>query len=175
MCIKPCKSVYSPSLLCLFQKGAVCDFCEAWVCHSRKCLSTHACICPLTDADCIECDRGVWDHGKWPVRTSASLHPFHLDSNWPAIFSRLHQEDEFSAVPSVITSYARTTNLSTKQVAKFCRQKHSNVSLLFCFLTAQCLLAAGWMNQKVTVCFFSSDLKVFPVIDWGSIPVSAAR
>ena len=45
-------------------KGAVCDFCEAWVCHGRKCLSTHACICPLTDAECIECDRNVWEHGK---------------------------------------------------------------------------------------------------------------
>ncbi|CAL8331452.1 unnamed protein product [Lota lota] len=44
--------------------GAVCDFCEAWVCHGRKCLSTHACICPLTDAECIECDRNVWEHGK---------------------------------------------------------------------------------------------------------------
>ena len=30
--------------------GAVCDFCEAWVCHGKKCLSTHACNCPLRDA-----------------------------------------------------------------------------------------------------------------------------
>uniref|UniRef100_A0A8C7IEH9 Zinc finger protein 330 n=1 Tax=Oncorhynchus kisutch TaxID=8019 RepID=A0A8C7IEH9_ONCKI len=44
--------------------GAVCDFCEAWVCHGRKCLSTHACTCPLMDADCIECERCVWDHGN---------------------------------------------------------------------------------------------------------------
>lgn len=43
--------------------GAVCDFCEAWVCHGRKCLTTHACACPLTDAECIECQRAVWDHG----------------------------------------------------------------------------------------------------------------
>ncbi|XP_017783220.1 PREDICTED: zinc finger protein 330 homolog [Nicrophorus vespilloides] len=43
--------------------GAICDFCEAWVCHSRKCLQTHACTCPLQDAVCIECERGVWDHG----------------------------------------------------------------------------------------------------------------
>ncbi|GIX83884.1 zinc finger protein 330 homolog [Caerostris extrusa] len=43
--------------------GAICDFCEAWVCHGRKCLSTHACNCPLQDAQCIECQRGVWDHG----------------------------------------------------------------------------------------------------------------
>ncbi|XP_055077865.1 zinc finger protein 330 isoform X2 [Periophthalmus magnuspinnatus] len=50
--------------------GAVCDFCEAWVCHSRKCLSTHACACPLVDADCIECDRGVWDHGGRIFRCS---------------------------------------------------------------------------------------------------------
>uniref|UniRef100_A0A674NX25 Zinc finger protein 330 n=1 Tax=Takifugu rubripes TaxID=31033 RepID=A0A674NX25_TAKRU len=50
--------------------GAVCDFCEAWVCHSRKCLSTHACVCPLTDADCIECDRSVWDHGGRIFRCS---------------------------------------------------------------------------------------------------------
>ncbi|XP_059085992.1 zinc finger protein 330 homolog [Tigriopus californicus] len=43
--------------------GAVCDFCEAWVCHGRKCLSTHACTCVMQSAVCIECERGVWDHG----------------------------------------------------------------------------------------------------------------
>lgn len=50
--------------------GAVCDFCEAWVCHGRKCLSTHACTCPLSDADCIECDRSVWEHGGRIFRCS---------------------------------------------------------------------------------------------------------
>ncbi|PAA54072.1 hypothetical protein BOX15_Mlig013688g1, partial [Macrostomum lignano] len=43
--------------------GAICDFCEAWVCHGRKCLATHACACPLRDAECAECQRGVWEHG----------------------------------------------------------------------------------------------------------------
>ncbi|CAH1733708.1 unnamed protein product [Chironomus riparius] len=43
--------------------GAVCDFCEAFVCHGRKCLTTHACSCPLRDAVCIECDRDVYSHG----------------------------------------------------------------------------------------------------------------
>ncbi|XP_061717465.1 zinc finger protein 330 homolog [Cydia pomonella] len=43
--------------------GAICDFCEAWVCHGRKCLTAHACTCPLTDAVCLECERGVWEHG----------------------------------------------------------------------------------------------------------------
>lgn len=43
--------------------GAICDFCEAWVCHSKKCLQTHACTCPLADAECHECKRGVWEHG----------------------------------------------------------------------------------------------------------------
>ncbi|XP_071041073.1 zinc finger protein 330 homolog [Parasteatoda tepidariorum] len=43
--------------------GAICDFCEAWVCHGKKCLTTHACNCPLQDALCAECQRGVWDHG----------------------------------------------------------------------------------------------------------------
>lgn len=27
--------------------GAICDFCEAWICHGRKCLQSHACSCPL--------------------------------------------------------------------------------------------------------------------------------
>lgn len=27
--------------------GAICDFCEAFVCHGRKCLQSHACTCPL--------------------------------------------------------------------------------------------------------------------------------
>ncbi|XP_014086410.1 zinc finger protein 330 homolog [Bactrocera oleae] len=43
--------------------GAICDFCEAWVCHGRKCLQTHACTCPLQNAICLECERGVWEHG----------------------------------------------------------------------------------------------------------------
>ncbi|KAI2668133.1 Zinc finger protein 330 [Labeo rohita] len=50
--------------------GAICDFCEAWVCHGRKCLSTHACSCPLSEADCIECDRSVWEHGGRIFRCS---------------------------------------------------------------------------------------------------------
>ncbi|WAQ98247.1 ZN330-like protein [Mya arenaria] len=45
------------------QYGAICDFCEAWVCHGKKCLTTHACICPLTDAVCMECQRSVLDQG----------------------------------------------------------------------------------------------------------------
>ncbi|XP_022086224.1 zinc finger protein 330 homolog [Acanthaster planci] len=43
--------------------GAICDFCEAFICHGRKCLTTHACECPLADLECKECERGVWDHG----------------------------------------------------------------------------------------------------------------
>ncbi|XP_065655620.1 zinc finger protein 330 homolog isoform X3 [Hydra vulgaris] len=43
--------------------GAICDHCEAWVCHGKKCLTTHACICPLIDASCLECHRGVWSQG----------------------------------------------------------------------------------------------------------------
>ncbi|XP_065900024.1 zinc finger protein 330-like [Dysidea avara] len=43
--------------------GAICDFCEAFICHGRKCLTTHACTCPLIDALCVECDRGTWEHG----------------------------------------------------------------------------------------------------------------
>ena len=56
----------------LWLQGAICDFCEAWVCHGRKCLSTHACACPLTDAECVDCERGVWDHGEW-LHTSDEL------------------------------------------------------------------------------------------------------
>lgn len=51
-----------PYILFTFQ-GAVCDFCEAWVCHGSKCLTTHACTCPLRDAECAECKRCVWDFG----------------------------------------------------------------------------------------------------------------
>ncbi|KAL7645866.1 UNVERIFIED_CONTAM: hypothetical protein RMT77_002763 [Armadillidium vulgare] len=50
--------------------GAICDFCEAWVCHGRKCLQSHACTCPLTDAVCAECERDVWNHGGRIFRCS---------------------------------------------------------------------------------------------------------
>ncbi|CAH8546157.1 unnamed protein product [Schistosoma margrebowiei] len=43
--------------------GAVCDFCEAWICHGEKCLSVHACECPLRDAVCVECERGLYSFG----------------------------------------------------------------------------------------------------------------
>lgn len=59
-CVIKHAGVYSTGLAMV---GAICDFCEAWVCHGRKCLSTHACACPLTEAECVECERGVWEHG----------------------------------------------------------------------------------------------------------------
>ncbi|EDV26474.1 uncharacterized protein TRIADDRAFT_22842 [Trichoplax adhaerens] len=43
--------------------GAICDFCEVFICHSRKCLTTHPCECPLQDVVCISCKRGVWNQG----------------------------------------------------------------------------------------------------------------
>lgn len=43
--------------------GAICDHCEAWICHGKKCLSVHGCLCPLQEAVCAECDRNVWGHG----------------------------------------------------------------------------------------------------------------
>uniref|UniRef100_UPI00398E4EBC zinc finger protein 330 n=1 Tax=Pristiophorus japonicus TaxID=55135 RepID=UPI00398E4EBC len=66
-CVVKHPGVYSTGLAMV---GAVCDFCEAWVCHGRKCLSTHACICPLADADCVECERSVWEHGGRLFRCS---------------------------------------------------------------------------------------------------------
>lgn len=33
------------------------------MCHGKRCLTSHACSCPLMDAVCQECERGVWDHG----------------------------------------------------------------------------------------------------------------
>ncbi|CAH8545443.1 unnamed protein product [Schistosoma curassoni] len=38
--------------------GAVCDFCEAWICHGEKCLSVHACECPLRDAVVLNVSAG---------------------------------------------------------------------------------------------------------------------
>eukprot|EP01130_Rhizamoeba_saxonica_P006923 TRINITY_DN2778_c0_g2_i1.p1 TRINITY_DN2778_c0_g2~~TRINITY_DN2778_c0_g2_i1.p1 ORF type:complete len:279 (-),score=49.01 TRINITY_DN2778_c0_g2_i1:6-842(-) len=43
--------------------GAICDICEAWICHSKKCILKHTCPCPLEGAVCIECEREIWDHG----------------------------------------------------------------------------------------------------------------
>lgn len=59
-CIIKHGSVFTTGLAMV---GAVCDHCEAWICHGRKCLSVHGCACPLQDAVCAECERGVWDHG----------------------------------------------------------------------------------------------------------------
>eukprot|EP01066_Platyproteum_vivax_P020117 Platyproteum_vivax@DN7925_c0_g1_i1.p1 len=47
--------------------GAICDFCECIVCHSKRCLESHACSCALKVNDapavCYECNRSVWQHG----------------------------------------------------------------------------------------------------------------
>ena len=56
-------------------QGAICDFCEAFICHSRKCLTTHACECALRDGECIECERGVWDHGEQSAVPEKNPHP----------------------------------------------------------------------------------------------------
>ena len=40
--------------------GAICDFCEAWVCHSRRCLSEHACGCPCRKVSGVG-QRGCWE------------------------------------------------------------------------------------------------------------------
>eukprot|EP01006_Ploeotia_vitrea_P033456 TRINITY_DN65549_c9_g11_i1.p2 TRINITY_DN65549_c9_g11~~TRINITY_DN65549_c9_g11_i1.p2 ORF type:complete len:494 (-),score=238.44 TRINITY_DN65549_c9_g11_i1:92-1573(-) len=40
--------------------GAICDWCEVFVCHSRKCIKQHGCPgCPLDGAVCKECNRAV--------------------------------------------------------------------------------------------------------------------
>ena len=64
--------------------GAICDFCEAWVCHSRKCITTHGCPCPLADVLCVECSRDVYSVGgrfyrccrcaKWLCEDDQMLH-----------------------------------------------------------------------------------------------------
>ncbi|GMT23886.1 hypothetical protein PFISCL1PPCAC_15183, partial [Pristionchus fissidentatus] len=58
----------------LAMAGAICDFCEAFVCHGRKCLTTHACSCPLRDAECYSCKRGIWELGGRFYRCSFCGH-----------------------------------------------------------------------------------------------------
>ena len=41
------KAVSTIQLVGMAMVGAICDFCEAWVCHGRKCLASHACSCAL--------------------------------------------------------------------------------------------------------------------------------
>ena len=50
--------------------GAICDYCEAWICHGKKCLEIHGCACPLIDNQCCECKRTVWEHGGRMFRCS---------------------------------------------------------------------------------------------------------
>lgn len=65
-CILQIVECYSPSCTYRFLfplQGAICDFCEAWVCHGLTCLQTHACSCPLQDSACVECHRDISEHG----------------------------------------------------------------------------------------------------------------
>eukprot|EP01083_Nonionella_stella_P065862 172934_1 len=54
--------------------GAICDFCLAWVCHSKKCIVDHSCPCPLADASCIECGRGVENNGGRYYKCATCYH-----------------------------------------------------------------------------------------------------
>lgn len=54
-------------------QGAICDFCEAWVCHGRRCLTSHACTCPLADAVCLECERGRYGVTGWQAGAYSAL------------------------------------------------------------------------------------------------------
>ncbi|XP_064104001.1 zinc finger protein 330 homolog [Macrobrachium nipponense] len=69
--------------------GAICDFCEAWVCHARKCLQTHACTCPLMMQLAMN------------VREMSGV-----------------MVGEFSVVITAKTSYVKMTSLSIKHLAK---------------------------------------------------------
>ena len=50
--------------------GAVCDFCEAWVCHGKKCLQNHACSCALRDAVCIGKEYALKKYDQFALNTS---------------------------------------------------------------------------------------------------------
>ena len=103
-------------LIHLVLQGAVCDFCEAWVCHGRRCLSTHACSCALNDAVCFECQRGVWDHGAllglggWGC-VCVCMFPCVCKCVCVQVVGSF-------AVLTVIPSCVRMTSLSIKQAAR---------------------------------------------------------
>jgi len=101
--------------------GAICDHCEAWICHGRKCLQVHGCACPLQEAVCAECQRSVWDHGILEICYKLYMRHF--------IFSLYYilQEVESTNALSVPVIYAKTTNLSIKLPAKCWKLRRTSV------------------------------------------------
>ena len=79
----------------------------AWVCHGKKCLQNHACNCALRDAECIECQRGVWDHG------GQNIIPV-----WSPLLIILIQVG-YSPAASVSSSCVRMISLSTRPAARY--------------------------------------------------------
>ena len=75
----------------------------SWVFHltrdylSRKCLAQHACACVLREADCIECERGVWDHGGRCFTCSFCFKPLCEvePSEVPRHLYTMFQDDQF--------------------------------------------------------------------------------
>ena len=90
------------------------------MCHGKRCLTTHACICPLGPAVCVECERDVWSHGVEGNPTKER----------PLTFSSLYctQVDGCSSVRSVTAFCVKMTSLSIKPVARRWSQRTSNVS-----------------------------------------------
>lgn len=43
--------------------GAICCYCDTWICHDHTCLNSHPCSCPLKRAICVECNRSIYEHG----------------------------------------------------------------------------------------------------------------
>ena len=95
--------------------GAVCDFCEAWVCHGKKCLSTHACSCALKDAVSLVFMNLILIH----ILIFLNLYRSALNVN--AEFGNM--EDAYFHARFAVTSYVKMTNLNTKHHVKSLKLK----------------------------------------------------
>lgn len=90
------------------------------MCHGKKCLSVHGCLCPLQEAVCAECQRSVWDHGGRIFQCSfCDQHLCEGDN-----FINLH----IYVTSTFMNWFTKTTSLNTKRHVKSWRQRRTNAS-----------------------------------------------
>ena len=100
--------------------GAICDFCEAWVCHGKKCLSTHACSCALRDSvSFFKCSNYL-----------LRLTYFYYRSVLSVSVGFGNMEAGYFHAPFAWIFFAKMTSLNTKHPVKSLKLKAWNVNLV---------------------------------------------
>ena len=132
--------------------GAICDFCEAWVCHNRVCIAQHGCECLLRQSEdpgsyavqCTECDRDVWMQGGRFFKCSTC-------AKWLCSDDQMEHQASCQCVPRTqsLTHTTRTHCNSTNKVClSWCRYIDGDT-----YHCISCSRLGNWTCLRCKICF----------------------